>query len=274
MPHSMPHSMVVDTQSALISVTSLNADFTGLLLNVCNILSKSPNHQDYLETCKKFCALFTIADSSNKLLFSPENISKIKECSNFSTLFEIVNLHVSWDEHSILSQMVYQCECIEGQQEIEKFEKKLALYQGLQIISSTSQQNLSEDFARFCFIINKPYKSVTIEEYTKVKAYIFSRLKTHAYVTVGFIRILYHSLHIEWVVTVQAVSHMIRNAYENKDGFIKGNVVFMQIGVEVVIENEVSFYVYTYVQYVHTPVYTYIHLYIRTYIRRQYRLRI
>ena len=247
--------MVVDTQSALISVTSLNADFTGLLLNVRNILSKSPNHQENLEACKEYCALFRIADSSNKFLFSAEDISKIKECNNFITLFKIVSLYMSWDEHSILSQIVDQCNSIEGQQEIEKFEKKLALYQGLQIISSISQQNVSEDFAQFCIIINKPYKSVTIEEYTKVKTFIFSHLKTHAYVTVGFIRMLYHSLHIEWVVTVQAVPHMIRNAYENKDGFIKRNVVFMQIGVEVVIENEVSFLCIYVCTYVHTPVY-------------------
>ena len=238
----MPHSMdLMVTQSALISVTSLNADFTRLLINVRDILSNAPNNQVNLEACKDYCALLSINDGSNESLFSAENISKIKECSDFKQLFEIVRRHMSWNEHSILMQIVDQCNSVEGQQEIEKFEKKLALYQGLQIISSTSQPSLSEDFARFCIIINKPYKSVTIEEYTKIKAYIFSNLKIHAYVTVGFIRMLYHSLHVEWIVTTQAVPHMIKNAHQNKDVFIQENFVFMQIGIEVVIDNEVSF---------------------------------
>ena len=227
-------------QSALISVTSLNADFTSLLLNVRHILSKSSNEQDDLEICKEYCALLKISDSSNQPLFSEELIAKIKECCNFKQLFEIISVHMSWDEHSILTQIVNYCNSVEGQQEIEKFEKKMALYQGLQIISSTSKQNLSEDFLKFCVIINKPYKNVTIDEYKNIKAYICSNLNVYAYVTVGFIRMLYHSLHIEWLVTVQAVPHMIKTAYQNKDFFIKKNFVFMQIGIEVVIYDEVS----------------------------------
>ena len=229
----------VEPQCTLTSVTSLNADFSALLLKVCQILSNSPRQHNNLERCKDYCLLLRISDSSSESLFSAEKTAKIKDCSNFKQLFEVVSFHMSWDEHSILTQIIDQCNSVEGQQEIVKFEKKMALSQGLQIISSTSQQNLSEDFARFCIIINKPYKSVTVEEYTKVKAYIFSNLKTHAYVTVGFIRMLYHSLHIEWIVTTQAVPHMIKNACESKDLFIKNSYVFMLIGVEVVIAQNV-----------------------------------
>ena len=53
---------------------------------------------------------------------------------------------MSWDEHSILTQIVDQCDSVEGQQEIEKFEEKLALYQGLEVILSASQENMSKDF--------------------------------------------------------------------------------------------------------------------------------
>ena len=237
------HSEAVELRpSALISVTSLNADFTSLLLNVRRILSNSPNVQENLDICKEYCALLTISDSSKQQLLSAEKITKIKECCDFKQLFEIVGRHMSWDEHSILTQIVHHCNSAEGQQEIEKFEKKLALFQSLQIISSTSKQTLSKDFAKFCIIINKPYKSVTIEEYKNVKAYIFDNLNTDAYVTVGFIKMLCHSLHIEWLVTVQAVPHMIKNAYQNKDIFIKENVVFMQIGIKAVIDDKVCTY--------------------------------
>ena len=232
----------VEPQSSLISVSNLNTDFTGLLLNVCRILDNSPNQQDNLKLCKDYCSLLRVSDSSNDLLFIAENITKIKECSDFKQLFEIVSLHMRWDEHCILTQIVNQCKSDKGQKEIEKFEKKVALYQALQIISSISKHNLSEEFAKFCVIIDKPYENVTVEEYEKVKAYIFSNLNTYTYVAVGYIKMLYHSLHIEWLVTVQAVPHMIKAAHQNINIFIKGNFVFMQIGSEVVINDEVCKY--------------------------------
>lgn len=246
------HSEVpVEPQSTLISVTSLNADFTGLLVNVCHILSNSPDCQDKLEICKDYCSLLKVSKShSNNLLFKGE----IKGCSNFKQLFETISLHMSWDEHSMLTEIVNKCKSVEGQQEIEKFKKKLALFQGIQIISCTSKQNLPKDFAKFIVIINKTYKNVTIEEYTDIKMYIFSKLDTCAYMTVGFMRLLYHPLHIEWLVSVQAVPHMIKNAHQNKDIFIKENFVFMQIGVEVVIEDKV---------FVFMCVHTYMHIHIK-----------
>jgi len=102
---------------------------------------------------------------------------------------------------------------------------------------------LSEDFAKFCVIINRPYKNLTTDEYKNIKAYIFSNLQTNAHVAVGFIRLLYHSLQIEWLVTVEAVPHMVKNANQNKHVFIKGKFIFMQIGSEVVIDDKVCIYV-------------------------------
>ena len=180
------------------------------------------------------------------MLFKAENIAKIKECSDFKQLFEIASLHMRWDEHCILTQIVNQCKSEDGQKEIEKFEKKVALYQALQIISSISKQNLSEEFAKFIVIIDKPYENVTVDEYKTVKAYIFSNLNVYAHVAVGYIKLLYHSLHIEWLVTVQAVPHMIMSAHQNKDIFIKRNFVYMQIGSEVVINDEVCEYTHSY----------------------------
>ena len=235
-----PTDHLVKPDSTLVSNNSLNADFTGLLLNVCHILSNSPNQHDNLEICKDYCSLLGISNGSNNSLFETEKILKIKECHNFKQLFEIVKLHISWDEHSILTQIVSQCKSVEGQKEIEKFEQKMALLQGLRLIVSRTEQKLSGDFAKFYIIINKPYNHVTIEEYTNVKAYIFSNLDTYAYVTVGFIRMLFSSLHIEWLVTAQAVPYMIKNAYKNKDILIKENFIFMQIGTEVVINDKVS----------------------------------
>ena len=232
-----------EPQSTLISVPSLDADFASLLLKVSCILNDSPDCQDNLKTCKKYCSLLSISSSSNdkKSLFSAEKILEIKECSDFTELFEIVGKHMSWDEHSILTNIVSECNSVEGNQEIEKFEKKLALIQGLQIMSNKpSVETSSEEFARFCVIINKPYKNVTWEDYKKIKAYIFSNLNVYAHVSVGFIRLLCHSLCMEWLITVRAVTHMIQSAHQNKDFFIKENFIYLQIGNEVVIGDKVS----------------------------------
>jgi len=243
------HPRAVEPQSTLITLASLDADFASLLLSVCDILSNSPNQENNLEQCKKYCLLLKISNTSNERLFSPE---KIKKCVNFMQLFEIIKLHMSWDQHSILTHIANECNSNEAQQEIEKFEKKLGLFQGLEIIFSTSKQTLSKDFAKFCVIINKPYKNLTTDQYTNIKAYIFSNLETNAYVTVGFIRVLYHSLQIEWLVTVQAVPHMVKSANQNKHVFIQGKFVFMQIGSEVVIGDKVCMYVCMLYMYVRT----------------------
>ena len=203
-------------------------------------MSNTPNQQDNLEKCKDYCSVnFTVSEKSSGLIFSAENITKIKECANFKQLFEIVSKHTSWDEHSMLTHIAIECESTEGQQEIEKFDKKLALFEGLQIISSKSTQSFSEDFMKFCVIIRKPYKNVTIKEYKRVKAYICSKLEIKPSATAGFVTLLFHSLHIEWLVTVQAVPHMIKIAHQKKDILIKHDFVFMQIGTEVVINDEV-----------------------------------
>ena len=226
-------STPVESPPKLVTVYNLNADFTSLLLTVCQILNDCPNHQDNLQKCKDYCSLLPMSDGGNELLFKAEKISKIKKSTNLKELFENIRLNMSWDEHSILTHIVHLCNSIEGQKEIEKFGKKMAVLQGLEIISNIPKHKPSEEFAKFCIIIDKPYKSVTIEEYMNIKTYIFSILDIRDYVTFGFIKMLYHSLHIEWLVTIQAVPYMIKSAYQNKYIFIEEKFVFMQIGTEV-----------------------------------------
>ena len=208
-------------------------------------MSSTPNQQDNLEKCKEYCLLnFIVSASCSESLFSPEKIKKIKECASFKLLFEIIGEHTRWDEHSMLTHIAMELESVECQQEVEKFDRKLALFEGLKLISSSSlNQDLSQEFVEFCVIINKPYKYVTIEEYKRIKTYIFSKLETNTYVTVGFVKILYHSLHIEWFVTIQAVPHMIGRAHQSKSIFINEKFVYMQIGSEVVIKDEVCMYI-------------------------------
>ena len=233
-------SKQVESPYKLVNVDKLIADFTTLLLTVCEILNDCPNHQDKLQKCKDYCSLLPMSDGSNELLFKAEKINEIKKSTNFKELFENIRLNMSWDEHSILTHIVHLCNSTEGQKEIEKFWKKMAVLQGLEIIFNIPKHKPSEEFIKFCIIIDKPYQSLTIEEYMNIKTYIFSILDIRDYVTFGFIKMLYSSLHIEWLVTIQAVPYMIKSACQNKNIFIKEKFVFMQIGTEVVINDQVS----------------------------------
>ena len=236
--HKQPTLQDCESQTSLISVTSVNGDFTSLLISVCDILSNLPNQQVNLEKCKDYCSMnFRVSDKSSVLIFSSENITKIKECANFKQVIEIASEHTSWDELSILTCIAIQYKSVESQQETDKH---LALFEGSQIISSTSKQQFSKHFKQFCIIIIMLYMNVTIKEHEEFKAYIFINLETNvsSNVTGGFITLLYGCLLIEWLVTVQlqAVPHMIKSAHQSNYIFIKATFVFMQIGPEVVIQ--------------------------------------
>ena len=109
-----------------ISTASLHAEFASLLWNVCEILNSSPDRESKLQNCKNYCLLLRIADCSNQPLFSTE---KIKECIDFHQLCQILKWCMSWEEHSILAQIVERCKSTEAQKEITKFDKKLALFE-------------------------------------------------------------------------------------------------------------------------------------------------
>ena len=110
----------------------------------------------------------------------------------------------------------------------------MAVSKALEIISST-KSNPPPEFEKFCLIIDKPYKKLTIEKYEEIKEFIFKNLDTHRYVTNEYIRVLFDSLHLEWYVTSQATPHMIKKANEQKEFFRKRLVVFMQIGEKIII---------------------------------------
>ena len=206
-----------------------------MLMAVRRILSRSPNKEDNLEACKELCIYLKASDSARVLLFSPEKCAEINSCSDFRQLFEILKQHLSWDELSILTQIIDICGSDEAEQEFDKYKKKMAVSKALEIISST-KNNPPPGFERFCVIIDKPYKKLTVEKYEEIKGFIFENLDTYRYVTDEYIRVLFDSLYLEWHVTSQATSHIVKKANEQKIFFKKSLVVFMQVGEKVIIK--------------------------------------
>ena len=224
---------------------------------VRRILSKSPNKEDNLEACKEFCIYFKVSDNTNASpLFSAEKHTEINNCRDFRELFVILNQHLSWDEHSILAKIIDICGSDEAEQEFEKYKKQTAVSKALEIINSANS-NPPPGFEKFCVIIDKPYKKLTVEKYKEIKKFIFENLDTNRYVTNKYIRVLFHSLYLEWHVTSQATPHMIKKANEQKEFFKKKLVVFIQVGKEVIIKitkqaSAVCLFYISYIIYVHT----------------------
>ena len=179
----------------LLSFNLLSAEFGHLLVRIRRILSKSPKWKDNLEACKEYCKYLKASNKANVPLFSSEKISNINNCTDFKQLFEIVNQHLSWDEHSILTQIIDECDSDEAEQEFSKYKKKMAISKALDIINST-KSDLPSGFESFCVIIDKPYKKLTVDKYEEIKSFIFDNLDTRRYVTTGYIRVLFDSLHL------------------------------------------------------------------------------
>ena len=241
-------------QGSLLSFDQLRAEFSRLLMRIRRILSKSPNKEDNLEACKElfiYVRATRHSTTANIPLFSSEKVSEIDNCRNFRQLFEILSQHLSWDEHSILAEIINECDSDEAEQEFEKYKRKMAISKALEIISSTESKPPA-GFEKFCVIIDKPYKNLSPEKYQEIKTFIFNNLDVHRYVTNGYIRVLFASLHLEWHVTTQAIPHMIKMAHDRRAMFTKNLFVYMQIGKEIIINRyteqmSVSLFTHTYV---------------------------
>ena len=135
-----------------------------------------------------------------------------------------MNEHLSWDELSILAQVIDICDSDEAAEEFKKYKRKMAVSKALQIISST-KSNPPPGFQNFCVIIDKPYKKLTLEKYEEIKKFIFENLDIQRYVTDEYITVLFDSLYLEWHVTTQVTPHMIKMANKQK-AFFKKSLCF------------------------------------------------
>ena len=229
----------------LLTLDQLKAEFNHLLMRIRRILSQSSNWEENLERCKEICCYMKTNGSTSTPLFS---ISAIDNCRDFRQFFAIIREHISWDAHSILSEIIDECGSVEAEAEYKQYKRKMAVSKGLEIISST-ESDPPPGFDRFIVVIDKPYKKLTVDKYEEIKKFIFDNLDVYHYVANEYIRVLFDSLHLEWHVATQAILHMIKMAHERQAVFTKNCFVFMQIGKEIIIdlcnERTVVSYIYS-----------------------------
>ena len=195
------------------------------------------NCTDKLETCKEICSNLTISGNSDVLLFNNEQITKINECLSFKELFLFLRQYWSWKEYSILEAIIAECDSQEANAELEKFEKLMSTYCGMKLISDNySPRELPKNYVNLSIIVDKPYKNLTLENFIQLRDFIFEHLDVHRFIALPFIKFLFSSLHLEWCIPVQAVSHVIKMANRNKEPFISKLITLIQVGNKTILD--------------------------------------
>ena len=217
------------------SANPLSAQFSSLVRTVESVLDKSYKN---LETCKRFCLDLTISDNSDVLLFNNDQLKKIKECTSFRELFELLRQHWNWKEYCILEHIISQSESKEAKDELEKYKKAMSSYCGLQLVADNFSPNeLPVEYVKMAIIVEKPYKELTLEQFVELRDFIFKQMDVRPYIAHPFIKFLYSSLHMEWYILQQAVPHIIKMSFKNIKRLKEYSIVHIQIGEETVLDN-------------------------------------
>ena len=193
--------------------------------------------KDKLEACKELCSNLTISGNSDVLLFSDEQLAEINQCTSFQQLFTILRKHWNWEQHSILKGIIAESGSEEAKKELHKFEKFVGSYHGMKLISDKHLSNISpEDYAKLYLIIEQPYKDLTLQDFKELRTFIFQHLDIKEFTALPFVKFLFRSLHLEWFVPVQAVSHIIKMIRLNKKVFIQKSIVLIKIENKVILD--------------------------------------
>ena len=226
-----------------LSTKACTTQFCTLLVKVAQVLDKDNKCSDKLELCKEFCSSLKISDDSDELLFNDKQLKQINQCKTFRNLFTQLRQHWSWDEYSILQQIIELAESEQSEKELTKYKEFMAAKMGMEIIFDILPE-LPFDAIKLSITVDKPYSRLTVQEYEELKGFIFDTLQVHRYISYPFIKVLFSSIHIEWYVPVQAAYHMIKMACIKRVVFVQHSIVFMKLGDEVMVncaEEQVSF---------------------------------
>ena len=234
---SSPASLTARSeQSTVITADPLSVQFSTFVTTITTLLSTCCS--DKLEQCKQLCSNLTISDNFDKLLFNDTELQKIDACSTFSELFAILRNRWSYTNYSILSEIITITDLKEAKEELQLFKTRMASYEGMKILSQhIPPEAISPEYIRLKVIIDKSYRQLTLEDFTKLRDFIFEYLDIKHYTALPHIKFLYSSLHLEWYVIKKAAPYMIKMAKQNEKIFMSNFVVFIQVDQSVVLDS-------------------------------------
>lgn len=178
----------------------------------------------------QFCCTLKVSDECSELLFDDKQLKDNNQCDTFHQLFccSQLNLHLNWNDCLILESIIALTGLKEAEDELEK-----------KIISDTfSVDDLPLNNIKLSIIVDEPYTKLTLEQYNKLKDFIFTTLKVKKYITYPYIRFFFESLHLEWHIPAQAAKHIVKTAisHVNESAFLEHSIVFMKVGNEVFLD--------------------------------------
>ena len=170
-----------------------STEFSTLLVRIIKELEK--NETENLELIKVICSHLTVNGEPNVLLFNEEQQGEINSCSNIRTLFTTkLRPCWRWDDFDVLKIIVSSVDS-DGhcEQLIDQYETKLLIQMKLQDIHEycqQQQQDLPEGFHKMVAIVqNKCFYRITLEEYKKLKEFIYQHCKIVPYVLSPFMSV-------------------------------------------------------------------------------------
>jgi len=108
---------------------------------------------------------------------------------------------------------------------------------GMKMISDNfTPSDLPCNYIKLSIIIEKAYEDFTIDDFKEIKDFIFDLLDIRPFVSLPYIKYLFSSLDLEWLVPVQAAAHIIKMVYKNEENLTKNFVVYIQVGAKVVLD--------------------------------------
>ena len=223
-------------QSTIITPSHLSVQFSTFVATIETLLNTFCT--DKLEQSKKLCSNLTVSDSFDELLFNDEQLQKINGCSTFNELFNILRKHWSYIDYSILKQILSVTDLEEAKNELQLFKTRMAAYEGMKILSENiSPEDISLDYILLKVTIDQSYRELTLEDFTKLRDFVFKNLDIKYYTALPHIIFLRGSLHLEWYVLRKAAPHIIKMAKQNKEVFTSNSVAFIQVDQSIVLDS-------------------------------------
>ena len=204
------------------------------------ILSES-NEIENLKAIKSICGYLPISDSSNKPMFTGEQLEVIDACDNIRAILRELRFYLRWDDHLILSAILNRLDYKECEELLGKFQSKVDCQMKLEQIFEECKQHKQEvpkGFTKMVATVNKKYSQITKEEYDQLKCFIAEHCGVESYVLSPFLNMSPSSLLLEWLVPSTAVTHMVETATNNKHIFINKSFVSLKIATTVTLDRE------------------------------------
>ena len=226
------------TDGFIVNPSGAISEFVSVVSRIEEILTKS-NEVENLKAVKSICGYLPISNHSNKPMFTGEQLKEIDGCENIQKIFRQLQFYLRWDDHLILAAILNRLDSEECEELLGKFQSKIDCQMKLEQIfeeRKKQKQEVPKGFVKMVAIANKKYSRITKEEYDQLKCFIAEHCGVESYVLSPFLSMSPSSLLLEWLVPSTAFTHMVETAAKNKQIFIKGSFVFLQIATTVILD--------------------------------------